>query len=142
MQSSRPAASRFCLPLRSNFFSGVESAAQFSLIDEVRRVKTEVEKVRLITWVQSVGLDGSPEQRDDALSVALGEEYLRTAVSGLLVCFLKNFEDSEKLKDRYGLVQRVDHGPEDSSHYLLLGLAFSTTYNKYAGVRLEVPNDI
>jgi hypothetical protein len=72
--------------------------------------------------------------------VALGEEYLRTAVSGLLVCFIKIFEDSEKLKDRYGLVSVWITGPE-SSHYLLLGLAFSTTYNKYAGVRLEGPND-
>jgi hypothetical protein len=39
-------------------FSGVESAAQFSRIDEVLQVKTEVEKVRLIVWGQSVGLDG------------------------------------------------------------------------------------
>ncbi|OBT72270.1 hypothetical protein VF21_07961 [Pseudogymnoascus sp. 05NY08] len=121
-------------------FSGVESAAQFSEIDEVLRVKTEVEKVRLIIWGQSVGLDGSPEQRDEALNVALGEEYLRTAVSGLLVCFIKIFEDSEKLKDRYGLVQLVNKGP-GSSHYLLLGYTFWRTYNKYGGVRPEGPND-
>ncbi len=78
-------------------FDGVRSAAQFSATDEVLRVKIELEKVRLIIWGQSVGLNGSPEQRDDALNVALGEEYLRTAVSGLLVCLNKIFEDSGKL---------------------------------------------
>lgn len=114
-------------------FSDIQSAAQFSEIDEVQRVKTEVEKVRLIIWGQSVGLDGSPEKRDDALNVALGGEYLRTAVSGLLLnCFIKIFEDSEKLKDRYGLVQRVNQGP-GSSHYLLVGFTFWRTYKKYGG---------
>ncbi|OBT67348.1 hypothetical protein VE03_03016 [Pseudogymnoascus sp. 23342-1-I1] len=117
-------------------FDGVRSAAQFSATDEVLRVKIEVEKVRLIIWGQSIGLNGSPEQRDDALNVALGEEYLRTAVPGLLVCFNKLFEDSEKLKDRYGLVQRVNQGT-GSTCYQLLGHTFSGTYSRYRGGLLE-----
>ncbi|KFZ06643.1 hypothetical protein V501_07206 [Pseudogymnoascus sp. VKM F-4519 (FW-2642)] len=36
-------------------FSGIESAAQFSEIDEVLRVKAEVEKVRLIIWGHQPG---------------------------------------------------------------------------------------
>lgn len=121
-------------------FDGVRSAAQFSATDEVLRVKIELEKVRLIIWGQSVGLDGSPEQRDDALNVALGEEYLRTAVSGLLVCFNKIFKDSEKLKDRYGLVQRVNR-EAGNSLYQLLGFTFRGTYNRYHGGLLEGPKD-
>lgn len=99
-------------------FDGVESAAEFSATDEVLRVKIEVEKVRLIIWGQSVWLDGSAEQRDDALNVALGVEYLRMAMSGLLICFIKIFEDSKILRDKYRFAQRANHGPGDVNQQL------------------------
>ena len=61
----------------------------FGTTNEVLQVRIEVEKVRLLIWWQSNGLDGSVDQRDNAMNEALDREYLRTAVAGPLVCFVK-----------------------------------------------------
>jgi hypothetical protein len=122
----------------------VQSAAAFGTTHEVLQVKIEVEKVRLLIWGQSIGLGGSADQRDDAANEALDREYLRTAVAGLLACFVKIFEDSEKLRDRYGLVQRVDPGTGagagagmememENLDQRLLGSTFKRTYDKFRG---------
>ncbi|RPA89062.1 hypothetical protein L873DRAFT_1723561, partial [Choiromyces venosus 120613-1] len=119
-------------------FDYVQSATAFGPTHEVLQIKIEVEKVRLLIWGQSIGLDGSADQRDDAVNEALDREYLRTAVAGLLVCFVKIFEDSEKLRDRYGLVQRVDPGTGtgtgmENLDQRLLGSTFKRTYDKFRG---------
>jgi len=119
-------------------FDYVQSAAAFGTTHEVLQVKIEVEKVRLLIWGQSIGMDGSADQRDDAVNEALDREYLRTAVAGLLVCFVKIFEDSEKLRDRYGLVLRVDPGTgtgmeTENLDQRLLGSTFKRTYDKFRG---------
>jgi len=70
-------------------FDYVQSAAAFDTTHEVLKVRIEVEKLRLLIWRQSIGLDGSADQRDNAMNEALDREYLRTAVAGPLVCFVK-----------------------------------------------------
>ncbi|ELR10245.1 hypothetical protein GMDG_04633 [Pseudogymnoascus destructans 20631-21] len=92
-------------------FSGVESAAQFSEIDEVLRVKTEVVKVRLIIWGLSIGLDGLPEQRDDKANQQPRHRRSQILLTQRHVQRIKISEDSEKLKDGYGLIQRANKGP-------------------------------
>lgn len=117
-------------------FDYVQSAAAFGTTHEVLQVKIGVEKVRLLIWGQLIGMDGSADQRDDAVNESLDREYLRTAVAGLLVCFVKIFEDSEKLRDRYGLVQRVVPGTgtgmeTENLDQRLLGSTFKRTYDKF-----------
>ncbi|PWW72110.1 hypothetical protein C7212DRAFT_230471, partial [Tuber magnatum] len=119
-------------------FDYVQSAAAFGSTHEVLQVKIEVEKVRLLIWGQWIGLDGSADQRGDAVNEVLDREYLKTAVAGLLVCFVKILEDSEGLRDRYGLVPRVDPGTGtgvemENLDQQLLGSTFKRTYDKFRG---------
>lgn len=101
----------------------LSAAARYGIDREVLQTKIGVEKVRLMIWGDAVGLteldlDPSTSEKDlteDDLSVlddALQRQSLRTAVAGLLACFVRTFEDAEELQKRYGLV--VAKQPEGS----------------------------
>jgi hypothetical protein len=96
-----------------DMLDALSSAARYGVDRELLQTKIEVERVRLMVWGTSVGLadidlsaGGKTEATEDdlvAIDEGLQRAALRTAVAGLLTCFVRTFEDVEDLQKRYGL---------------------------------------
>lgn len=108
----------------------ISAIARYGIDHEILQVKVEVEKVRLLLWGQAVGLAGDVADIDKALE----REYVRNAVASLLVCFVKFLEDTERLRDEYGLIEqsvnaRMDAPTTPAEN--ILGRTFKRTYDKF-----------
>ncbi|KAK4141492.1 prion-inhibition and propagation-domain-containing protein [Dichotomopilus funicola] len=113
----------------------LSAAARFGVDRELLQTKLEVERVRLMIWGDSVGLtevtlDSSKSAAtEDDLAVideSMQRPALRTAVAGLLACFVRVFEDVEKLQKRYGLVRQPESKRKGTPDALMASTAPAT----------------
>lgn len=81
------------------FFELVELGTKFSRDLEILMMKLESQRLIFSIWGHSVGLAGDGANFNDRI---LGPDVQRT-ISGLLNCIRLLFEDTERLKKRYGL---------------------------------------
>jgi hypothetical protein len=83
-------------------FDIVDASRSYGMDYELFLVKLEVERIRLLTWGDTVGL--AEIQRGGASSDSrFNREDVRTTVLRLLGCIQHIFENSDKLQERYGL---------------------------------------
>ncbi|TAQ90687.1 hypothetical protein B7494_g957 [Chlorociboria aeruginascens] len=120
-------------------FEEMSLAARYGGVDEILQVNVQVEQIRLLMWGQAVGISATGDE-DEIFDEALEREYVRSAVTGLIICFVKIFEDSENLVERYGLIQRSDWRENESflddHHETLLGTTFQQSYHKFRHISL------
>jgi len=73
---------------------------------EVLLTKLKVEKVRLISWGEAVGIYSTTNQQQHCHE-SLSVPYIHEAVLDILSCIKLTFTDANKLASRYGLVQEI-----------------------------------
>ena len=123
----------------------LSSAARYGIDREILLTKIEVERVRLMIWGESMGIadidlsNGKDKLTEDDLAGvdgSLERSALRSAVSGLLMCFVNTFEDIEALQGRYGMVA-ADKPPTDDANAqqaknnAVLAPTFRKTYARF-----------
>ncbi|EUC43331.1 hypothetical protein COCMIDRAFT_101084 [Bipolaris oryzae ATCC 44560] len=82
-------------------FEVVDSGRSYGIDYELLRVKLEVERIRLVTWGDMIGLDreNSTTQPDTRLQ----QSNVNETVMRLLGCIQHIFDNSERLQSKYGL---------------------------------------
>ncbi|EUC27059.1 hypothetical protein COCCADRAFT_42093 [Bipolaris zeicola 26-R-13] len=82
-------------------FEVVDSGRSYGIDYELLRVKLEVERIRLVTWGDTIGLDreNSTTQPDTRLQ----QSHVNETVMRLLGCIQHIFDNSERLQSKYGL---------------------------------------
>lgn len=111
----------------------ISSVVRFGVSHEILQVKIEIEKVRLLIWGQAVGLNDDLGDIDGAFE----RQYVRHAVASLLVCFTKFLEDTEQLRESYGLIESpantdpLNPNSTGLDEDNVLGAIFKRTYDKF-----------
>ena len=114
-------------------FDVVDSGRKHGMDYEILRVKLEVERIRLVTWGDAVGLSKVEHDRP-SLHARLNQDHIRDAVLRLLGCIQHVFENAERLQDSYGLrplTPTPDHTNEEGHQthsQLILGPIFKRSY--------------
>ncbi|EFQ99010.1 hypothetical protein MGYG_02021 [Nannizzia gypsea CBS 118893] len=83
-------------------FDVIDSSKKYGLDYEVLRVKLEVERLRLLAWGESVGLN-SVNGRWTSVHIQLRQESTRKTVLELLGAIQHCFEELSRFQERYGL---------------------------------------
>lgn len=98
-------------------FEIIASGRRFGYEYEVIRVKLEVERVRLLTWGEEVGLanvrEGEPHP-DGIIDTRLSREEIRDTALRLLGCIQRLFNDTAALQRKYGMRMAPD---SDEDHF-------------------------
>jgi hypothetical protein len=86
-------------------FDAVASTRAYGLEYEIVNIKLEVERVRLLTWGETVGLMTAIQGENAKQSVdpRLDQEPRRTLVLSLFACIQHVFEDTATLQQKYGM---------------------------------------
>ncbi|KAJ6286662.1 prion-inhibition and propagation-domain-containing protein [Bipolaris maydis] len=82
-------------------FEVVDSGRSYGMEYELLRVKLEVERIRLVTWGDTIGLDG--ENSTTRPDTRLQQSNVNETVMRLLGCIQHIFDNSERLQSNYGL---------------------------------------
>ncbi|KAJ5151341.1 uncharacterized protein N7482_010593 [Penicillium canariense] len=115
-----------CLELYETFESGRNLGTDY----EVLATKVGIERVRLALWGDVVGLYDLVPGQGHAVDPRLSEPRIAKAVSDILNCMRRLFEDSSSLTRRYGLQpSRTDLVPS-SSRDNALATTFCKTYGR------------
>ncbi|KAJ3566753.1 hypothetical protein NP233_g6809 [Leucocoprinus birnbaumii] len=121
-------------------FEVINFSRQYGMDYEILSIKLEVERVRLLTWGQAVGLSGVANDADKRLN----DTQIHSAVVKLLGCIHRIFEDSERLQSKYGLrpsgdgergLTNTDEQPSQSQ--MILGGVFKRAYENLRRVAME-----
>lgn len=116
-------------------FDIVDSGKKYGMDYELLRVKLEVERIRLLTWGDTVGLSEVQHGRPSP-DARLNREDVRGTVLRLLGAIQHIFEHSERLQDSYGLrptTPSASEQPDDDEEpptqsQLILGSIFKRAY--------------
>lgn len=86
-------------------FDVIDSGRSYGMDYELLRVKLEVERIRLVTWGDMIGLDGenSTTRPDTRPDTRLQQSNVNETVMRLLGCIQHIFDNSERLQSNYGL---------------------------------------
>ncbi|OZJ01513.1 hypothetical protein BZG36_05720 [Bifiguratus adelaidae] len=97
-------------------FDTVATARRMGMDYEKVLVKLEVERVRLLSWGQAVGLANVKQTETDlyaTIDPRLNEPEFSGIVMRLLGCIQKVFDDTEQLQKKYGLTQLANSNARD-----------------------------
>jgi Prion-inhibition and propagation len=114
-------------------FEVIDSGRKYGMEYEILRVKLEVERIRLVTWGNALGLS-EVEHGRPTLHARLNQDDVRDAVLRLLGCIQHVFENTERLQGSYGLrpVTPTPHNAGDEGRptqsQLILGPIFKRSY--------------
>lgn len=116
-------------------FDIIDSGKKYGMDYELLRVKLEVERIRLLTWGDTVGLSEVEHGRPSP-DARLNREDVRGTVLRLLGAIQHIFDHSERLQDSYGLrptTPSASEQPDDDEEsptqsQLILGSIFKRAY--------------
>jgi hypothetical protein len=119
-------------------FDIIDSGQTYGQDYEILIAKVEVERVRLFLWGESVGLSGQDvnileSDSRSGLDQRLDDRRVCSAVSDVLECMKRVFEDTDALKRRYGLQQSASAPAIQQSEggRNALKAVFKRTYEKF-----------
>ncbi|KAK5069318.1 hypothetical protein LTR64_008386 [Lithohypha guttulata] len=108
-------------------FDIVDQSKRYGRDFELYRVKLEVERLRLLAWGDSMGLNEDPKEgRRAKPDSRLQEERTKQVVLQVLGSIEQIFEDSDRLRSRYGLTEEVARSDARASLPSLLKKAGAT----------------
>ena len=115
-------------------FDIVDSGKKYGMDYEILRVKLEVERIRLLTWGDAVGLCEVREGRPSP-NARFNRNDIHGTVMRLLGCIQHVFENTERLHESYGLCpvipsipDRADDEGSPAQSQLILGAIFKRAY--------------
>ncbi|KAJ3571326.1 hypothetical protein NP233_g3826 [Leucocoprinus birnbaumii] len=121
-------------------FEVINFSRQYGMDYEILSIKLEVERVRLLSWGQAVGLSGIGNDAD----IRLNNTQIHSAVVKLLGCVHRIFEDSGRLQSKYGLrpsgdgeTNSTDSDEQPSQSQMILGGVFKRAYENLRRVAVE-----
>jgi hypothetical protein len=118
-------------------FDIIDSGKTYGQDYEILIAKVEVERVRLFLWGESVGLFGQDvnileSDLQSQFDQRLEDRRVCSAVSDVLECMKRVFEDTDALKRRYGLQQSASAPAiQQSEGRNALKAVFKRTYEKF-----------
>lgn len=120
-------------------FDVIDCGKKYGFDYEILRAKLEVERLRLLAWGESVGLN-SVDQGGTTVHIKLQQEAVRKTVLELLGAIQHCFEQSSRLQDRYGLQPVLEE--HDNTLSLVSpnksGLPFESLFRRaYQNLRLN-----